>query len=294
MDQVQKKAALLALLAAALYAISSPFSKLLLENIPAAMMAAFLYLGAGAGLFFIRVVSGIAARTKKRKPLTKKELPYLIGMIVLDIAAPIFLMIGLNATTAANTSLLNSFEIVATSLVALFLFKETISKRLWLAIALVTVSSAILSLEGGSSFCFSYGSASVLLACVCWGFENNCTRMLSANDPIVIVTIKGFGSGLGSLITAFVLGEEMPGIVFLCLALLLGFAAYGLSIYFYICAQRDLGAAKTSTYYAVAPFIGSGLSLLIFGEPPSLSYFIALVIMITGTYFAATDVRKAS
>ena len=33
--------------------------------------------------------------------------------------------------------------------------------------------------------------------------------------------------------------------------------AYGLSIHFYIMAQKDLGAAKTSAYYSVAPFIGT-------------------------------------
>ena len=72
-------------------------------------------------------------------------------------------------------------------------------------------------------------------------------------------------------------------------ALLLGFVAYGLSIYFYIYAQRDLGAAKTSTYYAVAPFVGAGLSLLIFWELPSVSYLVALVIMIAGTWLATVD-----
>lgn len=142
MDQTQKRAAFLALLAATLYALSTPFSKLLLEHVPAAMMAAFLYLGAGAGLSLIRAAAGISAKTKKRKPLTRKELPYLIGMVCLDIAAPIFMMIGLSAATAANASLLSSFEIAATALIALLLFRETISKRLWLAIALVTVSSA--------------------------------------------------------------------------------------------------------------------------------------------------------
>ena len=142
MDQTQKRAAFLALLAAALYALSTPFSKLL-EHVPAAMMAAFLYLGAGAGLSLIRAAAGISAKTKKGKPLTKKELPYLIGMVCLDIAAPIFMMIGLSAATAANASLLSSFEIAATALIALLLFRETISKRLWLAIALVTVSSAL-------------------------------------------------------------------------------------------------------------------------------------------------------
>ncbi|MEG0806358.1 MAG: DMT family transporter, partial [Lachnospiraceae bacterium] len=221
--------------------------------------------------------------------LTKKELPYTIGMVVLDIAAPIFLMIGLSMTTAANASLLNNFEIVATGVIALFIFKESISKRLWFAIVLVTISSILLSIEDVSSFSFSYGSIFVLLACICWGFENNCTRMISAKDPLQIVVIKGFFSGFGSLIIAFLLGETTTNIGYILATLLLGFVAYGLSIFFYIHAQRELGAAKTSAYYAVAPFIGVALSLAIFRELPSVSFVVALVIMIIGTYFAATD-----
>lgn len=289
MNKTQKKATVFALLAAVLYAIHSPFSKLLLERISATMMAAFLYLGAGVGLFLLGVVQQTVGRKAKERPLTKKELPYTIGMVVLDIAAPIFLMVGLKLTTAANASLLNNFEIVATSLIALVLFKETISRRLWLAIALVTLSSLILSFEDMSSLSFSYGSLFVLLACVCWGFENNCTRKLSSKDPVEIVVIKGFGSGAGALVIALVLGEPMPDVLSILSALLLGFVAYGLSIYFYIYAQRDLGAAKTSTYYAVAPFVGSGLSLLVFWERPSFSYIVALIIMIAGTYLATID-----
>lgn len=288
----QKKAIFFALLAAVLYAINAPFSKLLLDKIPAKMMAAFLYLGAGIGLFIVGMIQRAAGRREKELPLTKKELPYTVGMVVLDIAAPIFLMIGLTMTTAANASLLNNFEIVATSIIALVIFKETISKRLWLAIVLVTVSSIILSFEDMSSLSFSLGSIFVLLACVCWGFENNCTRMLSSKNPLEIVVIKGFGSGLGSLVIAFVTGESLPSLIFVFCALLLGFVAYGLSIYFYIYAQRDLGAAKTSTYYAAAPFVGAGLSLIIFRELPSITYIVALVIMLAGTYFASSDTPK--
>ena len=289
----QKKAIFFALLAAVMYAINSPFSKLLLDKIPAKMMAAFLYLGAGIGLFIVGMIQRATGRREKELPLTKKELPYTVGMVVLDIAAPIFLMIGLTMTTAANASLLNNFEIVATSIIALMIFKETISKRLWLAIVLVTVSSIILSFEDMSSLSFSLGSIFVLLACVCWGFENNCTRMLSSKNPLEIVVIKGFGSGIGSLVIAFVTGESMPSLIFIFCALLLGFVAYGLSIYFYIYAQRDLGAAKTSAYYAAAPFVGAGLSLLIFRELPSISYIVALVIMLAGTYFASSDTSKS-
>ena len=292
MDRTQKKGTAFALLAAVLYAVNAPVSKLLLQEVPATVMAALLYLGAGIGVFLRGAAQRAAGREKQERPLTRKELPYTVGMVALDIAAPIFLMVGLTRTTAANASLLNNFEIVATSIIALVVFREAISKRLWLAIALVTASSLLLSFEDMSSLSFSWGSLFVLLACVCWGFENNCTRMLSSKDPMEIVVIKGFGSGLGSLVIALALGERLPGALLCLCALALGFVAYGLSIYFYIYAQRHLGAAKTSTYYAAAPFVGAGLSMVIFWEAPSGTYIAALVIMLAGTYFAATDGKE--
>lgn len=285
----QKTAIFWTILAAGLYALNAPVSKLLLEEVPPTMMAALLYLGAGIGLAVVRLVQRMTGKGKKEAPLTKKDMPYTVGMVVLDIAAPIFLMVGLTMTTAANASLLNNFEIVATAVITLFIFREAISRRLWLAIVLVTISSAILSVEDVTSFTFSYGSIFVLLACVCWGLENNCTRMISHKDPLEIVVIKGFGSGLGSLVLAFFLGENALPLVYGVCTLLLGFVAYGLSIFFYIYAQRYLGAAKTSAYYALAPFMATALSLVIFREKPSISFFIALLIMAVGTYFASTD-----
>ncbi len=281
----KKKAIFYAILAAALYAINAPVSKLLLAHIPSTMMAGLLYLGAGMGMFILEKVG----KNKDELPLTGHELPYTVAMVVLDILAPIFLMIGLSRCSAANASLLNNFEIVATSLIALIIFKEAIHKKLWAAIILVTISSILLSFEDMSSLEFSWGSLFVLLACICWGFENNCTRMLSSKNPSQIVIIKGFGSGLGALILSFLLGQRYFHVGYIALALLLGFVAYGLSIYFYIYAQRDLGAAKTSTYYAISPFIGAGLSLIIFRELPSVTFLVALIIMAVGAYLASTD-----
>lgn len=276
-----------AILAAALYAVSTPVSKLLLEDVPPTMMAALLYLGAGIGMLLLGLVRKGLGKGQAEQKLTRKDLPFTVGMIVLDIAAPICLMVGLTTTSPANASLLNNFEIVATSIIALSVFKEKISRRLWLAIGLMTLSSVILSFEGVSSFRFSVGSLFVLLACICWGFENNCTRMMSQSDPLEIVVLKGFGSGLGSLFIALAAGEQIPALRFILVSLLLGFAAYGLSIFFYVYAQRKLGAAKTSAYYAVAPFIGAALSLLIFRELPSPSFWAALLIMGMGAYLAA-------
>jgi len=96
-------AAIFALLAALFYAINTPFSKVLLNNIEPAFIAALLYLGAGIGVGIMYLF---------------QDFPYTIGMILLDIAAPIFLMIGINIGSASNASLTHS----------LYVCKEPITK----------------------------------------------------------------------------------------------------------------------------------------------------------------------
>ena len=282
-------AAVFAILAAALYAINVPLSKLLLEHVGTTMMAAFLYLGAGLGLLVYSVAGKAIGRITIKEPLTRKELPYTVAMVVLDIAAPILLMLGIARTNSANVSLLNNFEIVATSLIAFFIFKEVLTRRLCAAILLVTLASIILGFEGAGSFVLNTGSLFVLGACVCWGFENNCTRMISSKSSVEIVIIKGCFSGLGSLLIALLLGEELPSPSWMLRVLLLGFVSYGLSINFYILAQKELGAAKTRAFYSVAPFLGVAFSMLLLGERPDMQFYAALAIMLLATVLMVQD-----
>ena len=289
---LNKRATLMAVLAAALYGISSPASKLLLVKIPPTLMAALLYLGAGFGMLAINSIKRIGQKEQIEARVTRKELPYILGMLALDIAAPILLMVGLTLSSSANASLLNNFEIVTTSLIALFIFKEAIGKRMWLAILLITLSSFVLSIEDFSKLSISAGSVFVLLACICWGFENNCTRKLSMKNPLQIVVLKGFGSGTGALLISIANKQFSSNVNYILITLLLGFIAYGLSIYFYILAQRELGAARTSTYYAIAPFIGVIISWIIFREGITTSFIIALAIMLIGAYIAVTETHN--
>ncbi len=288
------KAVLMAILAAALFGLNAPVSKVLLAGVPAAFMASLLYFGAGLGMLAISLVKRAGKRERSEARITKKEMPYVAGMILLDVAAPICLLVGLGTTASANASLLNNFEIVATALIALTIFHENIGRSMWISICLITLSSMILSFEDIGSFSFSTGSIFILLACVLWGFENNCTRMLSSKDPVQIVVIKGLGSGAVSLIIALSLGQAGVDISYAIAALLLGFVSYGLSIYFYVLAQRELGAARTSAYYAVAPFIGVLFSVLIFGQSFNASFVLALLMMIAGAYFAGAERHKHS
>ncbi len=278
---------LFAILAAALYAINSPLSKILLDYMPPTLMAGFLYIGAGTGMIVIALFRKMRRSGKKEAKLTGREVPFTIAMILLDIAAPVCLLLGLKTTTAAEASLLNNFEIVATAMIARLVFNEKISARLWTGIVFITLSCWLLSCEDLSSLRFSYGSLWILLACIFWGFENNCTRKISSKDPLQIVLLKGIFSGLGSIAIGLCLGERITILWSVFAVLIVGFIAYGLSIFFYVYAQRLLGAAKTSAFYGFAPFIGTLLSLVIFREMPHYTYFAALALMIVGAILSS-------
>jgi putative membrane protein len=287
MEQNKLKAIMFAFLAAVFYAINVPISKVLLQHVGPTTMAALLYLGAGIGIGMMSLFN--KKDREKAESLTKAELPYIVGMIVLDIAAPIFLMLGISYGSSANASLLGNFEIVATTVIALILFKEAVTKRLWVAIGLITLSSILLSFEGTDSFHFSYGSLLVIMATVCWGLENNCTRELSSKSTYQIVMLKGLCSGLGALVISLIKKESFPGFGYIAIALALGFVAYGLSIFMYVRAQNVLGAAKTSAYYAVNPLIGALLAFVFLSESLSWMYVIALLVMVIGSALVVVD-----
>lgn len=281
-------ATIYALSAALFYALNIPLSKLLLKNIEPVFMASFLYFGAGFGVGIIYLFHG----NDQHQKLSKKDLPYVIGMILLDSIAPIFLMAGVKLGTSSGASLIGNFEIAATALFAMLLFHEKISGILFLAISLITISVLMISYDGGEAGLFSKGSLLVAAATLCWSLENNCTRNISNKNTYQIVTIKGIFSGLCSLITAILIQEKTPELKYIFPALFLGFVAYGLSIFTYVRAQEFLGAAKTSAYYATAPFIGAIFSFLILKESISASYTIAFFTMLAGTLLVIYDSLK--
>jgi drug/metabolite transporter (DMT)-like permease len=252
-------------------------------------MSSLLYFGAGIGMLLIVLLSKRQRELPLSKTYGKKDIKYIVWMILLDIIAPILLMLGLLRTNASTTSLLNNFEIVFTAIIAMIFFKEVIGKKMWISIALIVVSGVLLSFEDFTGFHISFGAILVLLASLSWGLENNCTRMLSHGNPLYVVILKGFGSGLGSFIIALSLNELSAVWYYVLLALLLGFFSFGMSLYFYISAQKTLGAARTSAYYATAPFAGAIFSFLFLREAISIVFVIAFVVMAFGTYLAIRE-----
>ena len=278
-----------ALLAALFFGASAPISKLLLGDVPPVLMAAFLYLGSGMGISLIKLYQRLTSN-QKEAGIRRPDVVWLAGAIVSGgILAPILLMVSLKNTPASTASLLLNFEGVGTTIIALFFFHESISRRALAAIFAITLASIFLSTNFQGGFAFSLGALGVLLACLLWGVDNNFTRNISAKDPLTIVAWKGLLAGTFSLILGLALGQELPLLTTILNILLLGFVSYGLSTMLFIYSMRGLGAARTSALYGTAPLAGVLLSILIFKDPITLLFGVAAVLMVAGAFLLANE-----
>lgn len=282
---------LLALGAALLFGASIPLSKMLLEETEPIILAALLYLGSGLSAVFLKF---FRLASEKDVPieadLTHHDFPWLAGAVIAGgILAPILLLFGLQSTTAATSSLLLNLESVATVLIASFVFSEAIGNRVWWAMALITLASITLSLNLTGEWGFSIGALAVIGACFLWGLDNNLTRNVSAKDPLAIVAIKGLAAGSFSLMLGFILGNSLPSLGTVALAMLVGSLCYGISIALFVLAMRSLGAARTGTLFATAPFVGAALSFVLLREQPTTLFFVSLPLMILGVVLMLSE-----
>ena len=278
-----------ALLAALFFGASAPLSKLLLIDVPPVLMAAFLYLGSGIGISLVKLSQRLIAN-QTEAGIRRSDVKWLAGAIIAGgILAPIVLMISLQNTPASTASLLLNFEGVGTTLIALFFFRESISRRALAAIFVITLASIFLSTDFASGFGFSLGALGVILACVLWGVDNNLTRNISAKDPLTIVAWKGLVAGTFSLLLGLFLGQQLPSFASILSILLLGFISYGLSTMLFIYSMRGLGAARTSALYGTAPLAGVLLSFIIFRDPITLLLIFAAALMAAGALLLANE-----
>ncbi len=287
---VNAKGPVYAVIAAALFGVSTPLSKLLLGDIDPVLFAALLYLGSGVGLFLAGRIRRPENGVLKEARLDSRDYPWLTGAILAGgVIAPISLLFGLQATPAATASLLLNLEIVTTTLVAYFIFAEFVGRRVLVAISVITVAGIVLSWNVSGHPGFPLAAIGIILACIFWGIDNNLTRKIAGKDPLAIATVKGFGAGGISLVIAMLSHTHVPGFLVAAAAMGIGFFTFGLSIVFFTRSLRDLGAARTSAYFTAAPFIGSIVSVVVFRTIPDLQFLIALLLFLAGVLLLVSE-----
>ena len=208
------------------------------------------------------------------------------------VAAPILLLLGLRITPAATASLLLGFEIVATTLVAALVFHETTGPRVWAAVALVTLGGALLSLRVDGAWGLSMGAIGVLAACLLWGIDNNLTRELESLPASLLACIKGWSAGIFNVLLSLFFFRNQVTAFQVSGVLAIGALSYGVSMVLFIHALREIGAARTSTWFASGPFIGTILSVIVLGERPPGEYWVAALVMLSGMFFLYGEMHR--
>ncbi len=278
------------LLAALLFGLSAPLSKLLLADVDPVVLAGLLYGGAGLCLAALAGILTVLGRRRTEARLERRDLPWLGAAVVVGgIAAPLLLLFGLGTTPAATASLLLTLEAAATAAIAALVFREAIGRTAWLAIGLVTAGGLLLALDLQGAWGLSAGALLIVGACTLWGLDNNLTRHVSLRDPKTIVVLKGLGAGSFSLALAAVLGRPFPPLEHAGWALALGAVSYGASIALFVRSLRKLGAARTGALFGMAPFLAAALSLAIFREPPPVTMYAALPLMLVAAWLLARE-----
>ncbi|WP_454826873.1 DMT family transporter [Paraburkholderia xenovorans] len=281
-------AAFTALLAAALFGATTPLAKALLGSLSPFLLAGLFYLGSGAGLGALILARRLKGRGAgqpaghSRFPL--RDVPWLAGAIVAGgVAGPALLMLGLKTTPAATGSLLLNLEGVFTALIAWIVFRENVDTQVFLGMAAIVAGGVALSWQPGAAG-LPPGTLLLAGACACWAVDNNLTRKVSAHDAMFIACIKGLVAGLVNVALALTLGATWPRVSITMLAMLTGFAGYGVSLVLFVVALRHLGTARTGAYFSVAPLFGVTLSWLLWPELPPPLFWIAAALMTLGVW----------
>lgn len=270
--------------AALLFGAGTPIAKLLLGEVSPWLLAGLLYLGSGIGLGLYRVV-----RRLPRVHLERRELLPLVGAVFFGgMVAPVLLMVGLSNMPASGASLLLNAEGVATALLAWFVFKENVDRRIALGMAAIVAGAVVLSIPTGAEFGSVVPALAILGACLCWGIDNNLTRMIALTDATWLAAVKGGIAGPVNLALAFLLGASIPSAWSIAAAMGVGLFAYGVSLVLFIIALRHVGTARAGAYFSVAPFFGAVLALAL-GEAVTLPLVVAALLMALGVWLHLTE-----
>lgn len=248
---------LLALLAATLFGVSTPLVQYLGRGLGPLTTAALLYAGAALAGAVLR--KGIQHEAR----LQRSDWRRLLAVVVFGaVIGPVALAWGLQRTSGASASLMLTLEALFTALLAWRLYRESMDARVWVAMALLLAGGAVLVLDqarlGGAQLA---GLLAVLVATAAWGMDNTLSRALAERDPGQVVLVK---AALGASVTALLalaFAETLPTLLAAAGLLAVGATGYGLSLRFYLLAQRAFGAARTGSVFAFAPFIGAVLAL---------------------------------
>jgi drug/metabolite transporter (DMT)-like permease len=248
--------------------------------------AALLYAGA--------VIAALAMRLRGSRTggaLGRRDLSRIVAVAIAGAAiAPVCLAWGLVRAGATAGSLVLNLEAVLTVLLAWMIYREPLGRRVIVAVAIMAVAGTLLALDASSrSEAGLFGAIAVIAATLAWAIDNTLTRGLAERDPLQVIAAKG---SLGALLTgtfALVRGEPWPHLSTIAALLACGATGYGISLRLYLLAQRKIGAARTGSVFALAPFVGAAVAWVLGDRDASLLTALAAAGFGVGVYLHVSE-----
>ena len=286
-----QKGVMVALGSAVLFGMSTPLAKILVGTVSPLLLAGLLYAGSGLGLSLVLVSRRLWTRRESSMNLPRRgEWLWLAGAIFFGgVAGPVALTYGLVTSAASTASLLMNLEGVFTALLAWFLFRENFDRRVMLGMFCIVAGGLLLVWAPGKQGDAWFGLVLIAVACLCWAIDNNLTRRVSASDAVLIAGLKGLVAGAINLGLALLVGQTLPPLGVMSLALVVGFLGYGVSLVLFVLALRHLGTARAAAYFSVAPFFGALLALLLQGDAVTPQLITAGLLMAAGVCLHLTE-----
>ena len=220
---------------------------------------AFLLYAGAALLAFPGAFRARHARLRQTD-LPRVALVALLGAVV----APTLFAWGLQRSSAFSASILLNVEVVFTVLLARWLFRESVSRRILLAV-LIMIGGGILTLwssAGSGGVGSALGVFALLAAVFAWALDNAMSRPLAERNAAQVVGTKSFLGGAATLVLTVATRGAWPSLPAAAALLACGAVGYGASLQLYVIAQRQIGAARTASVFALAPFVGALLAWL--------------------------------
>jgi drug/metabolite transporter (DMT)-like permease len=289
--------ALCALGGAAMWGLSNPFCKRLLDRGVGALDAAgMLYVGAALGLALV-LGGRLALGYPRGHRVVRADLRWLLAATLVGGAlAPCLMMYGQGHASGLATALLIAVEPPATAIIAVAMFGERLSRRLVVGGVFVLAGVLVVGLapaDHGGAGTTALGAIGVAAACTLWSLDSNLSTRVAHLDPMFVAMLKGLiAAPLVLAVAAALAGAPFWQRLTLAEALqllLIGFVGYGLGIALMVRAFRELGAARVGALFSTTSLFAALGAIVVLGESPNLTLACAALLLGVGVLAIVTE-----
>jgi len=282
-----------------LFGLATPLCKLFVSEINSFQMAGLLYIGAGIA-FLPDMIKKYKARVNLHKKVQNKysednthssiltkdkklnhQIIYLAGIIVLGgILGPLFLMFGLKSANSMSVSVWLNLELVATAILGAIIFKDQLDRFSTFGVILTILAGILVSLQETQAGLKA--GMFILLACICWGFDNHLTAIVDAVSVQTVTFLKGTFGGITNLVIGMILSEGKISIRNIPIILVIGIFSYGISIFAYVTSAQNLGPTRAQILFSTSPFWGILTALVLLDEEINIILILSFIMLLAG------------